>query len=650
MMQILDSRYDEIVNNNLKQYRYAIPYGVEMTSNLVRYRLGILNSAISSINSAIIRSGITVSKDETFVGSLDELSSAVVYASSLALSVFQRDGSSEFYSTAERLEHGIFADIGGFEPVSDGRTLPTPFNSRDDFYAVYMNTRSFIESVASIDNDGEPFILFDKKNNVLLSQLCGVSERSDAISITLTQVPRLGQVFATIEYIALCYVAIALEFQTEYGKVADDLLSAMLDSDTSTIEKEGYVPFIFTHRGLNEKFYPDSSEVSDKSTEDMPINASQKNINIGNIDENYKSRWLKIQKIYIENFKIKASEKLSKKNASFFKDYYGRIPHLYEQYANRAPIYENTMNGDPTELLSTKAVEYVTNMSDDATQLFNELIGMAKKLASATDITTKLNVVKSYCKKFPIDDSDPYTLKKQINDETAFRIATSILRDVKIYGYTIEGIVENGKFPPANHIVTSIFVTNPHEKPFEQKVSDIFSNPENMLIYAKPGEIVKFENLYRETSMKILNSFDHRSVSVAQKNMVQSTKSYGNRMKRADGITGSETFDPKDQKKLAKLIESSVIAAIDMVVDQKQRCMQCVGVVHDMIARVTDLAMRCVVSMRNVEKENSDKNVKDKDFYNSGNEYRQHNKTQVALDANKAHAEGSGNQDKSYRY
>jgi hypothetical protein len=76
-----------------------------------------------------------------------------------------------------------------------------------------------------------------------------------------------------------------------------------------------------------------------------------------------------------------------------------------------------------------------------------------------------------------------------------------------------------------------------------------------------------------------------------------------------------------------------------MVIAQKRRCLQCAGIAHDMIGRVTDLAKRCVVAMLNVEKESTDKGNGNKATYNSGNRMVNNRVVNRKLEANKRHIE-----------
>ena len=66
---------------------------------------------------------------------------------------------------------------------------------------------------------------------------------------------------------------------------------------------------------------------------------SLKGVRAEDIDEKYKSKTLKMKKMYIDIFKIGPVKRKMAKHAKFFKKYFGRIPGLYNSYAN--DLYTN---------------------------------------------------------------------------------------------------------------------------------------------------------------------------------------------------------------------------------------------------------------------------------------------------------------------
>ena len=68
--------------------------------------------------------------------------------------------------------------------------------------------------------------------------------------------------------------------------------------------------------------------------------------------------------------------------------------------------------------------------------------------------------------------------------------------------------------------------------------------------------------------------------------------------------------DIKQAKKVAKAIEKGLTGALDIVIEQKRRCIQCIGVMYDMMNRIQKLAKRCVAAMHEIEVSKSDTNFK----------------------------------------
>jgi hypothetical protein len=153
-----------------------------------------------------------------------------------------------------------------------------------------------------------------------------------------------------------------------------------------------------------------------------------------------------------------------------------------------------------------------------------------------------------------------------------------------------------------------LFINNPHEQPIEQNVSNIFTREESLLMFAHPEKIAKFNNLYRQSAAKIIETFNYKMVSTTEKNMTRATKRYASQLinHTTPESNGEEETNPREQKKIANMIDRSIVHALDMAIEQKRRCLQCTGIAHDMIGRVTDLAKRCIVAMLEVERNATD--------------------------------------------
>lgn len=341
----------------------------------------------------------------------------------------------------------------------------------------------------------------------------------------------------------------------------------------------------------------------------MKSNAiSSQNFAVNNVDERYKAKFNKVRNIWDEITKVKPGKIASKINAAYFKKWIGRIPGMYAHYANEATVTENRMKGDPTLVLANAVPAYITKIVTNTNKLFQTLIDLSRRVASASEINAKMNVVKSFCATYRIEDPrDPKEVENCIKNEAMFRIAECILQDHNVYGYSAEGIVENGKFPTANHIVTSLFIDNGHEEPEEMTVSNIFSKPESITIFAHPEKLNNFDALFKKVSNAITQNFNHKILSNVHENMELNYKNYANSLRRKSGdVEGGDADEASLNKKLAKAIENGVVSGLDLIIEQKARCLQCVGASYDMLGRVEKLAKLCVAALHAAEVKHGD--------------------------------------------
>lgn len=343
------------------------------------------------------------------------------------------------------------------------------------------------------------------------------------------------------------------------------------------------------------------------------------NITADNVTENYKAKYLKFQKT-VNDIKIKNMKRKQKSNSKFFKQWYGRVPSMYRNYGGTAVVTENRMKGDPSQILLTSGVQYLETVTQQSEKVFSDIVTLCKKVTSAGDINAKLNAVKSYCQQYKIegDDTDPKTIKMQIVNETCYRIARVILQENGVYGYTPEGIVENHKFPTCNHIVVSLFVENAQEKPEEQSVSSIFESPEGLTVFAHPEKLNILDSSFSKSTNAVMTSFNPNMIGLVHKNLNNNYKMFTNTLiknaaaAKAQGDYDQEEDDVGRSKKIAKAINDGLVESVDISVDQKKRCIQCVGAMYEMSGRIQELARRCIAALRQEELRHTDTN------YNSG--------------------------------
>ena len=402
-----------------------------------------------------------------------------------------------------------------------------------------------------------------------------------------------------------------IEFACNYFEHCID--NVELEADPTNSNKVSLSEYEFDFNRFNKTEHNVSVEAMDSG---MDFGASQlkrnvyqsNNLAINKIDERYNKKFSKLKNIWTEIHDIKPSKLKTKINSVYFKKWYGRIPSMFTRYGSEATITENRMRGDPTLILANSAPKYIANIVTETNKLFQNIIDMSKRIASVSDVQGKINIVKSWCTTYKVEDiTDPKSIEKSIVNEITLRIAKCIFQNNDVYGYSAEGIVENGKFPSANHIVTSLFIENSNEEPQQQSVADIFSKPESITVYAHPNKLATFDELFKKTSNAIVQNFNQKLVNSVHENLEINFRNYSNSLRRkSDQIDGGEANDAENNKKIAKAIENGIVTGLDLAIDQKARCMQCVGAMYDMLVKVQRLAKLCVAALHEAEVRHSD--------------------------------------------
>lgn len=402
-----------------------------------------------------------------------------------------------------------------------------------------------------------------------------------------------------------------------------DYIYGIIKDAPFAIDEDGYV---------GESNYPESSakawniartcDSTDKSKSVEAIDsaynfgASQLNSNkfsssnfaVNKLDDKYKAKFSKLNNVFNEVFKVKPSKMKAKINSAYFKKWYGKIPSMYNVYGGEAMVTENRMKGDPTLILANTLPKYLTSLVTETNKMFQGLIDVSKRVAAANDINAKINIVKSYCTNYRIEDvRDPKEIQNAIKNEAILRIAKCIFQGNEIYGFTPEGIVENGKFPTANHIVVSMFSDNAHEEPVQLPVNQIFSRPDSITVFAHPQKIATFDELFKKVSNSIVQGFNHKIVSNVHNSMEVNYKNYANSLrKKSEEIDSGDADEATLNKKIAKAIETGIVNGLDLAIDQKARCLQVSGACFDMVVRVQRLAKLCVAALHETESQHAD--------------------------------------------
>ena len=305
--------------------------------------------------------------------------------------------------------------------------------------------------------------------------------------------------------------------------------------------------------------------------------------------------------------------------------YIGRIDGLYERYADEAPIKENGMKGDPVQILKDDAKDYIIDVSDKFTDLQIELLDMAKRFSTMSNPKEMLSYINRYCGMYKSEMEKAMQIPLAMTKATRFKIANIILEHNKIYGYNTESIVENGKIPPANHAMVSLFVERPDEQPFDQHVSDIIKDVSSFKLIASNEKKPIFE------TTQVCNNLISKGI---QANDLKSLKKYKkeNYRKVKSNIDDyiSEEEKPRKAKsqyiKQTKNIWKGIQKSAEYMANIKSYIVDLVNGYFIMMMRIDNLCKECVTSLLNVERFRKDERYKtgfDADKKNDNNQYKQ---------------------------
>ena len=92
-----------------------------------------------------------------------------------------------------------------------------------------------------------------------------------------------------------------------------------------------------------------------------------------------------------KNFRLWAN---SRKNLGFYKKYLDRVKSgLYDQYGGEAQVTENSMLDDPVMILKNEAQVYIKEIVDDINKLYEEVLGLSKKLENSVTAEQCISII-----------------------------------------------------------------------------------------------------------------------------------------------------------------------------------------------------------------------------------------------------------------
>ena len=168
-------------------------------------------------------------------------------------------------------------------------------------------------------------------------------------------------------------------------------------------------------------------------------------------------------------------------------------------------------------------------------------------------------------------------------------------RETGIYGYTSKNMVLKG-FPKPNHLIVTLFVVNPEEKPHEQSVTDIFksANSFDILANSNKQDVFNVSNMVTAVMEKTVN--DKVLNDIKQQKQMAIAK-----------FKETPIDNKKDEAKIIDSIWEGINASCKELLDKKVYLIDCINMYFDMILRIDNLAVNSIKQMLDVENANRDK-------------------------------------------
>jgi hypothetical protein len=290
------------------------------------------------------------------------------------------------------------------------------------------------------------------------------------------------------------------------------------------------------------------------------------------------------------------------KNYFFYRKYLGRIDHMYERYADTAKVMENRMNDDPVQILKGPAIEYINTYIEENVNLYKEIQSYADKIEDiGYDPEKCLQTLYPYLGKWKVQIKNLKKLPLMMIKATKEKIANTLLKNNKIYGYTVESIVEKN-FPPANHAIVSLFVYDSHEKPIEQSVSEIIKDVEDFRLIASNSKKPIF-NVTNATHNLLSNGIQAKAINNVASKLRKTSKT-------AENDDGEAKKASKEARKQMKIIWMSIERAMNMTAAMKSYAAKLIDTYFTMMMRIDNLCKICVKSLLNSEHEVTDERMK----------------------------------------
>lgn len=292
-----------------------------------------------------------------------------------------------------------------------------------------------------------------------------------------------------------------------------------------------------------------------------------------------------------QNFQLWARKR---KNLSFYKKYLDRVESgLYDKYAGDAVVLENRMIDDPVTILKDSAKVYIHDIVEGVNNIYKNLLDLTKQMEGTTEAEKAISLCEKYIGKDIIDQnikgekSEDKNYKNKIFNATKLKISKVLMRngERRVYGYTVKNIVLKG-YPTPNHLIVTLFVDNPEEKPQEQAVNEVFKSAESFRLIADSDKQEVF-NVSNMTKAALEKTVDNKVM-----NTIEMYKA--NALKR---FKVAALNNKKEQGKVIDQIWDGIKVSSKELLSRKAYIIDCINIYYQMILRIDKLAVRAIQAM-----------------------------------------------------
>lgn len=322
----------------------------------------------------------------------------------------------------------------------------------------------------------------------------------------------------------------------------------------------------------------------------------------------------------------------------FYKKYIGKIDSLYEHYSDEALILENKLHGDPTTILFNTVPEYISNLIKNTFQIYDNYNKHINKLFNTYSLSEMIKEINSYLTYEDVKLSDKSSVKqinKALQLDLRYKIAKILLEGNEVYGFTEESVVLK-KYPNLNHLIVSLFIPLPHEKPIEQRVSDIFESAESFKILS-----IKFKDII----LKISNSVNSKISSLKIDDDIKRNSLNIDKYKSNFKLNKSLIDNDKNDLKQRINVLSSHIHLLESFIPFFIYISNISTVIYNISTRIDYTARDAIKSMLNIERGKTDKSGK----YKTGTVKSEKNEYKTSTNKNPEKASDTKNKLKNIK-